>query len=160
MNSEIQPKTEWTCFNDERITSVEGNWASIIETCVEYSCYPTVLFYEKLDPDEEYDVSRDFRLYTSQLENMIKIAREADRLNSSSIEELYSHRTIEEQKQIEQEISMTRKKSKESEIPEPVPFKQEDEERVFKEDIKAEQEQLEAFKRANPRVCIYMCSNC
>jgi hypothetical protein len=75
---------------------VERNWAGIVESCVEYACYPTVIFFEKLDDEEEYDISKSFDLSTSQLEDLLKCAKEADRLNSGNMEELYSHRTIEE----------------------------------------------------------------
>lgn len=39
---------EWTLYDDEVITS-KGKWVSVIEQCVEFSCYPTVLMFEKVE---------------------------------------------------------------------------------------------------------------
>ena len=62
MDSEITAKTEWTCFNDDRITSVDDNWLGVIDQCVQLACWPSVLFYEKLDSEEQYNFSKGFKL--------------------------------------------------------------------------------------------------
>jgi len=37
---------EWSLYNDEDVTN-KGNWESVIEFCVEFGCYPTLLMFEK-----------------------------------------------------------------------------------------------------------------
>ena len=44
-------ETEWTLYDDAEIVS-KGGWAAVIEQCVEFSCYPTVLFFEKLETED------------------------------------------------------------------------------------------------------------
>ena len=44
-------ETEWTLYDDAEIVS-KGGWAAVIEQCVEFSCYPTVLFFEKLESED------------------------------------------------------------------------------------------------------------
>ena len=41
-------EAEWTLYDDAEIVS-KGGWAAVIEQCVEFSCYPTMLFFEKLE---------------------------------------------------------------------------------------------------------------
>ena len=44
-------EAEWTLYDDAEIVS-KGGWAAVIEQCVEFSCYPTVLFFEKLESED------------------------------------------------------------------------------------------------------------
>ena len=54
MRKEITKETEWVRFDDIHIASFKENWFGLIEHCIEMACYPTVLFYEKLDENEDY----------------------------------------------------------------------------------------------------------
>ena len=36
----------WVLYDDSSVTS-KGPWFNVIQQCVEFSCYPTVLFFEK-----------------------------------------------------------------------------------------------------------------
>ena len=51
MESEITKQTEWTYFDDAMIES-KGTWFDIVQHCTENRVYPTVLIFEKLDPNE------------------------------------------------------------------------------------------------------------
>ena len=62
MSREISLNTEWVCYNDTYISSMKESWFTLIEQCVQLACYPTVLFYEKLDDNEEYKASEAFNL--------------------------------------------------------------------------------------------------
>lgn len=42
----LDNQSEWTLFDDTKIVD-KGGWEDVIGHCVEYSCYPTVLFFEK-----------------------------------------------------------------------------------------------------------------
>ena len=44
-------EAEWTLYDDAETVS-KGGWAAVIEQCVEFSCYPTVLFFEKLETED------------------------------------------------------------------------------------------------------------
>ena len=74
MKKEVSSSTEWTCFNDEIVTSIENNWFGIIEQCISLASYPTVIFYEKLNNDEQYNKSQDFNLKGIHLEDLNKKA--------------------------------------------------------------------------------------
>ena len=102
---EIRSKTEWSCFNDELVASENGNWHGIIEKCIELSCFPSVLFFERLDADEDYEQSKDFNLSSLQLDQLLKKAKKHDILNSGNIEDIYGPETIEKQKAIELELN-------------------------------------------------------
>ena len=54
MRAEVMPKTEWIVYNDEHVNSEPKNWEGIIQTQLEYRIYPTILFYEKLDPEKNF----------------------------------------------------------------------------------------------------------
>ena len=51
MAGEITKETSWTLFDDNIVES-KGTWADLVEHCIQNRVYPTVLLYEKLDPDE------------------------------------------------------------------------------------------------------------
>ncbi len=57
MESEITKQTEWTLFDDSLIES-KGSWTDLVEHCIQNKVYPTVLMYEKLDPEERYPASK------------------------------------------------------------------------------------------------------
>jgi len=90
------------------VTSVADNWSGVVEECVEYRSYPTVLFYEKLDPEEELPENKWFKLTPSEIEVLIRKANEADLLNSSNLEDIYGKDMIENQKKIDEELTKNR----------------------------------------------------
>jgi hypothetical protein len=47
LKSEVK-ESEWIRYDDS-VISCKGNWANIIEQCIEAECYPTVLFFERVD---------------------------------------------------------------------------------------------------------------
>lgn len=90
MQYEVRPRTEWTIFNDEHVASESKNWFGVIEQCLEYRSYPTILFYEKLDPDEDYTKSKDFSLNSFELDRLLQLGKKCDVLYSTNFEDLYS----------------------------------------------------------------------
>lgn len=64
-----------------------------------------MLFFERLDPEEVFEPSRDFSLNTLTLDQLYKKAKKHDILNSSNIEAIYGAEAIEKQKAIEQELA-------------------------------------------------------
>ena len=52
MKSEVGSNNEWTMFDDNNIDN-KGSWFEVVKQCVELRTYPTVLFYERIDPNEE-----------------------------------------------------------------------------------------------------------
>ena len=70
MNSEITPQTEWVCFNDNSISTLKDNWFGLISQMVEMASYPTILFYEKLDENDNYESSAGFNLNDRELFNL------------------------------------------------------------------------------------------
>ena len=101
MRYEVSPKTEWTIYNDQHVYSEPRNWEGIIEQCLEGRSYPTILFYERLDPDEEYTASKDFSFYSTQLDALLKLAKKCDVLYSTDFADLYSSEMKEKQFLIE-----------------------------------------------------------
>ena len=55
MEGEISRSTEWTMFDDTNLKSM-GTWLDILEHCYQTRIYPTVILYEKLDPNENEPV--------------------------------------------------------------------------------------------------------
>ena len=51
MKAEISSQTEWSLF-DDAVVDHKGGWRDVVQQCIELRTYPTVLFYEKLDPNE------------------------------------------------------------------------------------------------------------
>ncbi len=41
-------ESEWTLFDDAKVTNY-GGWTNVINHCTELQCYPTVLFFERVD---------------------------------------------------------------------------------------------------------------
>lgn len=56
MEGEISRNTEWTMFDDTNLKSM-GTWLDILEHCYQTRIYPTVILYEKLDPNENEPVA-------------------------------------------------------------------------------------------------------
>ena len=52
MRSEISQDTEWTLFDDAEIVS-KGTWNDVVSQCIEIRTYPTVLLYEKINPQTD-----------------------------------------------------------------------------------------------------------
>lgn len=44
--------SEWTLF-DDAVIAAKGAWVNVIEQCVEFTVYPTVLFFEKIDQNHD-----------------------------------------------------------------------------------------------------------
>ncbi len=108
MRAEVMPKTEWIVYNDEHVYSEPKNWEGIIQTQLEYRSYPTIFFYEKLDPDEEYTASKDFTMYSTQLDGLLKLAKKCDVLYSTDFADLYSSEMKAKQLLIEKELQKDR----------------------------------------------------
>ncbi len=53
MAGEVNPRTEWTIF-DDAVIDHRGGWSDVVKQCVDIRMYPTVIFYEKLDPNENH----------------------------------------------------------------------------------------------------------
>ena len=70
MNSEITHVTEWVCFNDTSISTLKDNWFGLISQMVEMASYPTILFYEKLDENDNYKTSAGFNLNDRDLSDL------------------------------------------------------------------------------------------
>lgn len=90
MRLETRNKTEWIIFNDEHVASEPKNWEGVIEQCLEYRSYPTILFFEKLDPEEDYDKSMYFNLLSHDLNRLMQLGKKCDVLYSTNFEDLYS----------------------------------------------------------------------
>jgi hypothetical protein len=110
MKYETRQKTEWTIFNDEHVASEPRNWEGVIEQCLEYRSYPTILFYEKLDPEEDYDKSLNFNLIAYELDRLLQLGKRCDVLYSNNFEDLYSPEMRNQQLQIEKELQQTKQK--------------------------------------------------
>ena len=52
VRSEISQATEWTLFDDAEIVS-KGTWNDVVSQCIEIRTYPTVLLYEKINPQTD-----------------------------------------------------------------------------------------------------------
>ena len=60
-----------------------------------------MLFYEKLDPEEEYERSKSFKLTSHYQTELTKLSTESDMYHSNNFENIYGPETIEKQIQIE-----------------------------------------------------------
>jgi hypothetical protein len=54
-----------------------------------------VLFYEKLDPEEEYERSKSFKLTSHNQTELTKLSTESDMYHSNNFENIYGPETIE-----------------------------------------------------------------
>ena len=60
-----------------------------------------MLFYEKLDPEEEYERSKSFKLTSHNQTELTNLSTENDMYHSNNFENIYGTDTIEKQVQIE-----------------------------------------------------------
>ena len=70
------------------------SWFGVITQCVEYGAYPTVLLYEKLNPEEKYTKSGGFNLSLLDCEDLLKQAKKQDVHFSNDFSSLYSQDQI------------------------------------------------------------------
>jgi len=61
---------------------------------VQLACYPTVLFYEKLDENEDYKQSMAFNLTDKDLDDLYNYAVKMNKQHSLNIEEMFSQEEI------------------------------------------------------------------
>ena len=120
---------------------------------MEYRSYPTVLFYEKLDSEEDVPESKSFKVMSSEIDLLIRKANEADLLSSNNLEEIYGKDMIETQKKINEEFTKHREEVKEAKPKDisksayPIPFPAESEAEVLKAELEHEREMFNKFKR-------------
>ena len=94
MNREITQRSEWICFNDTNISAMKESWFTLLEQCVQFACYPTVLFYEKLDENEDYRQSMAFNLTDQDLEDLFNYAVKMNKQHSGNIDDIFSQEEI------------------------------------------------------------------
>jgi hypothetical protein len=111
MRDEITDSTEWTCFNDNMVSTMADNWYGLLEQCVEMATYPTVLFYEKLDPNEEYEKSKGFNLNDKDISDLHRWAEKMNLQHSANVEDMFSQDEIARQIQIERELLANKKEA-------------------------------------------------
>jgi hypothetical protein len=76
MQKEVSASTEWTIFDDS-VVDHKGNWQDVVKQCVELRTYPTVIFYEKLDPNE--DEPKSFtEMRESEIVHLLRCSKNAD----------------------------------------------------------------------------------
>lgn len=51
-------ESEWTLFDDESVSNM-GQWQDVIDFCVSYSCYPTVVLFERFDEQQVVQTSHE-----------------------------------------------------------------------------------------------------
>ena len=54
VKEEANPENEWVLYDDNYLKPIWGNWAEIVRNMSEVGAYPTVLFYERLEPAEDH----------------------------------------------------------------------------------------------------------
>lgn len=78
MEAEVTTRTEWTIFDDSVIDH-RGGWHDVVKQCVDIRMYPTVIFYEKLDPNENHPEPLDTgEVYDRKILAGLKNSKEAD----------------------------------------------------------------------------------
>ncbi len=78
MKAEVKPQTEWSIF-DDAVIDYRGSWRDVVQQCVEARMFPTVIFYEKLDPNEQPpEVVRANEFNEVQLMQQFIKSKEAD----------------------------------------------------------------------------------
>ncbi len=72
---------EWTLFDDAAIET-KGTWQSVIDQCVDFSCYPTVFFFEKVDTnDPKQNVKSTHQLSAAQVSQLFTKSQQAAQNN-------------------------------------------------------------------------------
>jgi hypothetical protein len=94
MNREINQQNEWVCYNDTVVSTLRESWFTLVESCVQLACYPTVLFYEKLDPREDYNKSTSFALTDKDISDLFNFSLKMNRHHAQSVEEMFSQEEI------------------------------------------------------------------
>jgi hypothetical protein len=72
----VSASTEWTIF-DDAVVDHKGNWPDVVKQCVELRTYPTVIFYEKVDPNEVEPKSLA-EMSESDIVHLLKCSKNAD----------------------------------------------------------------------------------
>jgi hypothetical protein len=75
MKNEGRLDTEWAIFDDSVVEHTES-WREVVKQCVESCAYPTVLFYEKVDPkDARPKVIPGSEFSEMQILDLLKISK-------------------------------------------------------------------------------------
>ena len=77
MEGEISRNTEWTMFDDTNLKSM-GTWLDILEHCYQTRIYPTVILYEKLDPNENEPVVLQQKLQAFDIAKLFRDSKRQD----------------------------------------------------------------------------------
>lgn len=52
----------------------KGSWKSVVEQCVEFNCFPTILFYEKVTPDDP-TIASTLRLGQDEISSLYRLSK-------------------------------------------------------------------------------------
>ena len=102
---ELQPDTEWIQYNDSTLRFVQDNWSGILQECIEYKVFPTVLFFEKLasvEDDAEYAQRKEFSQVSRELSRLVNQAQTVEREERQNTD--FSAADIEEQFRIQKQL--------------------------------------------------------
>ena len=76
MQREVRSSTEWTIF-DDAVVDHKGSWSDVVKQCVELRTYPTVIFYERMDTNEERpETFAEMR--ESEIVHLLRCSKNAD----------------------------------------------------------------------------------
>ena len=95
----MTPETEWTLFDDANVDSM-GIWFNVIKYCLSVRCYPTILFFEKIDQDDLLVNAGGLKISKEQCLFLKKTSKQEDRnfggdfLSNFSQEELFTQFAI------------------------------------------------------------------
>ena len=76
MQREVRASTEWTIF-DDAVVDHKGSWSDVVKQCVELRTYPTVIFYERMDPNEEKPKTFA-EMRESEIVHLLRCSKNAD----------------------------------------------------------------------------------
>ena len=102
LSSEVAAKAEWTQFNDEIVEWV-GTWEELVAQCVEFSCYPTVLFFERRSAQLIHDTLKYkscVALREDQIHSLFRKALRAHDLSGGGDQGGFSQQDIFEQMEL------------------------------------------------------------
>eukprot|EP00347_Sterkiella_histriomuscorum_P004433 403360477 len=92
----------WYVFDDHRVMKI-GSWYQVVHTCIKGRAQPTILFYERLENDEEKhlaetlhfmnslisdDKFKELREYAQSIDHDIKIINQAQELDPEILEQM------------------------------------------------------------------------
>ena len=63
---------------DDSILESKGTWTNILEHCTQNRVYPTVILYEKLDPNEDEPISSYQHLEQRDIIRLLKDSKRQD----------------------------------------------------------------------------------